>query len=175
LKYREQASVPRRPRTVQLLLNAAICLVFLATCGGAQVSAGGGPGRAGDERAQRFDALTMTLELDETSVRTGGEIESRLLIENRSGKTVTDPGCLIAAGRYSLIPMDEPDAELWLAPVVDCQGPFTMPDGFEESYSGPTFPAATKFGDPLPPGRYIASLHIEELSDRFQQPVVITE
>jgi hypothetical protein len=160
---------------MRLLLNAAICLVFLGACGGAQGSAGGGPRRAGDDRAHRFDALTMTLELDETSVRVGGEIESRLLIENRSGKTVTDPRCLIAAGRYALVPMDEPDAELWLAPVVDCQGAFAMPDGFQKSYSGPTFPAATKFGDPLPPGRYIASLKIEGLSGRLQQPVVITE
>jgi hypothetical protein len=117
----------------------------------------------------------MTLELDETSVRTGGEIESRLLIQNRSGKTVTDPGCLIAAGRYALVPMDEPDAELWLAPVVDCQGAFATPDGFKKSYSGPTFPAATKFGDPLPPGRYIASLKIEGLSGRLERHVVVTD
>jgi hypothetical protein len=157
------------------LLNAAICLVFLAACGGAQVSAGGGSGRAGDERAQRFDPLTVNLELEATSVRTGGEIESRLLIENRSGKTITDPGCLIAAGRYALVPIDESDAELWLAPVVDCEGAFAMPDGFEKSYSGPTFPAATKFGDPLSPGRYIATLKIEGLSGRLEQHVVVTD
>jgi hypothetical protein len=157
------------------LLSAAICFIFLAACGGAQGSAGGGSGRTDNQRAQRFDALSITLELDESSVRTGGEVESRLLIENRSGNTITDPGCLIGAGRYALVPIDEPDAELWLAPVVDCQGAFAMPDGFEESYSGPTFPAATKFGDPLPPGRYIAALKIDGLSGRLEQPVVVTE
>jgi hypothetical protein len=157
------------------LLHAVLCLLFLAACGGAQGSAGGESGRTGDHKAQRFDALTMTLELDETSVRTGGEVESRLLIENRSGQSVTDPGCLIGAGRYALVPIDEPDAELWLAPVVDCQGAFAMPDGFEESYSGPTFPATTKFGDPLPPGRYIATLEIEGLSGRLEQHVVVTD
>lgn len=155
--------------------NAALCLVVLVACGGAQGSARQTSGRAGGEKAQRFDALTLGLRLETTNVPGGGEIESRLAVRNRSGKSITDPGCLLGAGRYALVPVDDPAAELWLAPVVDCQGPFVMADGFSESYSGPTFPAATKFGDPLPPGRYIASLEIQGRTDRLEQPVMVTE
>lgn len=150
-------------------------LLLLVACGGAQGSARDSSERAGGATARRFDALTLSLKLEKTSVPSGGEIESELVIQNRSGKRITDPGCLLGAGRYALVPVDDPAAELWLVPVVDCQGPFVMGDGFSESYSGPTFLAATKFGDPLPPGRYIASLEIEGRSDRLEQPVDVTE
>ena len=156
-------------------MNGVTCLVLLTACGAVQGGTSGRSEPAGGGGVQRFDALAIRLELEATSVHSGTEIESRLLIRNRSGEIITDPGCLIAAGRYALVPVDEPGAELWLAPVVDCAGSFPMPDGFEESYSGPTFPATTKFGDPLAPGRYIASLEIKGLSHRLEQPVDVVK
>jgi hypothetical protein len=96
-------------------------------------------------------------------------------VRNDSGKTVTDPGCLIGSGRYALVPVNDPGAELWLDPVVDCSGPFRMPDGFTDRYSGPRFPARTKYGEALPPGDYIATLQIEGYSERLTQPVAVTD
>ena len=84
-----------------------------------------------------------------------------------------DPGCVIGSGRYALIPVDDPEAELWLQPVVDCQGPTKMRDGYRDRSSGPTFRARTKHGDPLPSGRYIATLEIEGYSERLQVPVEV--
>ncbi|HEV3471915.1 MAG TPA: hypothetical protein VG408_01740 [Actinomycetota bacterium] len=95
-------------------------------------------------------------------------------MRNDSGKTIIDPECVIGSGRYALVPVDDPDAELWLEPVVDCGQAFRMPDGFIDRSGGPTFPARTKYGDPLPPGDYLATLKIEGYSKPLQEPVEVT-
>lgn len=122
-----------------------------------------------------FDGLTITLELKALSVRSGATIGSTLTVRNDSGKTIIDPECVIGSGRYALVPVDDPDAELWLQPVVDCSGAFKMPDGFIERSAGPTFRATTKHGEALPPGQYIATLEIEGYSERLQQPVEVVD
>jgi hypothetical protein len=71
--------------------------------------------------------------------------------------------------------MGDPDAELWLQPVVDCGGPFKMRDGFLERSSGPTFPARTQQGESLEAGSYIASLAIEGYSDRLEVPIEVAD
>ena len=123
----------------------------------------------------RFDELTITLRLEAPSVSSGGEVASTLSVRNDSGKTIVDPTCLIPSGRYALVPEDDPEAELWLQPVVDCGGDFKMPDGFFDRYTGPGFPARTMHGDPLPPGEYLASLEIEGYSQRLEQRIQVTE
>jgi hypothetical protein len=129
--------------------------------------AGGGTGR--------LEGLTITLELEASSVHSGSEVGSSLHVRNDSGKAVIDPRCLIASGRFALMPADEASAELWLQPVVDCSGPFEMPDGFVDRFSGPRFPARTKHGKALPPGDYIATLEIDGYSEPLTQPVQVTD
>lgn len=127
------------------------------------------------KRPGMFDPLTIRLELKADSVPSGGQVGAVLIVSNNSGRTVVDPDCRLGAGRYALVPVDDPGAELWLQPVVDCSGPFEMPDGFSERYGGKTFPARTKFGDALPPGDYIAALEIQGFSERLEQPVEVTD
>ena len=125
--------------------------------------------------AGRFDGLTIQLDLEASSVPSGGEVGSSLTVRNDSGELIVDPRCLLNSGRYALVPTEEPGAELWLQPVMDCGVRLRMPDGFTDRYSGPTFPARTRYGDPLPPGKYIASLEIEGYSERLEQSIEITE
>lgn len=122
----------------------------------------------------RFDALSISLRLHSTTVQRGKTLRSRAIIENNSPNTVVDPACVIAEGRYALVPVDEPDAELWVRPLTDCGGPFRMPPGYRDEYRGPDFFARTKYGDPLPPGDYLAALDIKGLSQRLEYPVTVT-
>lgn len=122
---------------------------------------------------QRFDPLVITVVLRSDHVASGGVLRSLKIVENPSDTTVTDPSCDIGAGRYALVPVSEPDAELWVQPVVDCSGAYKMEPGFRGESSGPEFPAHTKYGDPLPPGEYLAVLEIEGLSERLEYPVTV--
>lgn len=122
----------------------------------------------------RFDALSISLRLRSTTVQRGKTLRSRAIIENHSPDTVVDPACLIAEGRYALVPVDEPNAELWARPLTDCGAPLRMPPGYRNEHRGPDFFARTKYGDPLPPGDYLAVLDIKGLSKRLEYPVRVT-
>ena len=139
------------------------------------VNLAGGPTNVeeGDEPPGRFDALSFSLRLDSRHLTSGSTVRGRLLVANDSRHTVVDPSCDIAEGRYALVPADEPDAELWLRPLTDCGGPHPMAPGFREESDGREFPAHTKFGEPLPPGEYLAVLEIEGLSERLSYPVTV--
>jgi hypothetical protein len=128
-----------------------------------------------DETPPIFDELDIRLELKASSVRAGDQVGSFLTVRNRSGGTVTDPRCLLASGRYALVPVDDPEAELWQQIVVDCGGPFKMSSGFSDRWAGPSFLARTKFGEALPPGDYIATLEIKGYSQRLAEPIEITD
>jgi hypothetical protein len=122
----------------------------------------------------RFDALSIFLTLRSRTVQQGKTLRSRATIANNSQGTVVDPACVIAEGRYALVSVDQPDAELWVRPMTDCGGPVRMPPGYRDEYRGPDFFARTKFGEPLPPGEYLAVLDIRGLSQRLEYPVTIT-
>lgn len=122
----------------------------------------------------RFDPLSISLRLRSTSVQQGKTLRTEALLENNSTKVVVDPACVIAEGRYALVPVDQPDAELWVRPMTDCGGPHRMPPGYRQEYGGPDFVARTKYGDPVPPGEYLAVLDIEGLSHRVEYPVTVT-
>ena len=122
----------------------------------------------------RFDSLSISLRLRSTTVQQGKTLRSRAIIENNSSDPVVDPACVIAEGRYALVPVDQPDAELWVRPLTDCGGPFRMPPGYRDEYDGPDFFARTKYGEPLPPGEYLAVLDIRGLSQRLEYPVTVT-
>ncbi|MFN2524801.1 MAG: hypothetical protein ABR505_00830 [Actinomycetota bacterium] len=128
-----------------------------------------------EAEARRFDGLTITLEVEQARVRSGREIGSFVDIRNDSGEAITDPRCLIASTRSGLIPANDPDAELWQQVIVDCAGPFIYEEGFIDRRTGPTFVARDKFGDPLPPGDYLAALEIPGYSQRLTQPVEVTD
>jgi hypothetical protein len=49
-----------------------------------------------------------------------------------------------------------------------------MPPGYRDEYDGPDFFARTKYGEPLPPGEYLAVLDIRGLSQRLEYPVTVT-
>ncbi len=118
--------------------------------------------------------LELALAFGTTEVTTGEELPSRLTVRNASGHDITDPACIIGSGRYALVPAEEPDAELWLQPIVECNGPFVYTDGFVAEYDGPTFPARTMYGEPLSPGDYIAVLETDarrRATSNFGDPI----
>ena len=160
----------------------AICVLFLfAACDGASdegssipestkvASSSSAPG--GDKP---FDRLTIVLELESNRVEPGGTIRSTISVENESDRPVTDPGCLLNSYSFAMLPADEPDGELWQQVVVDCSGASTMGPGFSDGFTGPDFQAQTKFGDPLPPGEYLATMALPKRTGRFAVPVTIT-
>jgi hypothetical protein len=158
----------------------AACLVMLtATCGRATQGSpapgsGGGSEQHTMTKSQRFDALDISVVLKPNRVASGKSLYSRLIVNNASTAAVIDPACWIATGAFALVPVGDPHAEAWVQPVADCGGPYTMKPGFHEEYSGPAFPAHTKYGDPLPPGNYLAVLEIRGLSQRLEYPVTVT-
>ena len=122
----------------------------------------------------QFDRLTIQLHLESKTVEAGGQIDSQVDVENRSDRPVRDPRCLIAAPNFGLVPESDPHAELWGQAVVDCSGPFTFRPGYIDRFAGPTFNATDKFGDPLPPGDYIATMRLERRTDPITAPVEVT-
>lgn len=162
--------------------SALLCalLLLLSACGedpGPEPSAAGPPSATitpGDDPSG-LDSLTITLELDRATVASGEEVGSTLTVRNGSDRTVTDQACHLAQTSSALVPIDDPDAELWLRVVVDCGGPFEMKSGFEDTWTGPEFPARTKYGEPLPPGDYIATTELLGVSQRLEVPVEVTD
>lgn len=152
-------------------------LVLTSGCGGVQPNAaasGVSPlDQATEAGAGRFDPLSISLILRSDRVASGGTIRTRLLVENSSPESVTDPECLIGTGKYAFVPVNDPDAELWSQPIADCGGPFEMKPGFRDESDGPSFRAQTKYGDPLPAGQYLAVLKIDGLSQRLEYPVTV--
>jgi hypothetical protein len=137
-----------------------------------QVATEAGEGSA-DLRAEAevLGGLSVKL-LVPSSIETGGEVSTTMHVENRSGSPVTDPGCRLSNTRHALISVDQPDAKLWIVTTTDCGGPFTYEPGVIDDFGGPTFPAATKYGDPLPPGDYLAVWEVD--GQRLQYPVEVT-
>lgn len=128
-----------------------------------------GGGRADvPAHAEVFGGLSVRL-LVPPSVQTGGELNTTMHIENRSDSPVTDPGCQLSNTRHALIPVDQPDAELWTVTMTDCGGPFAYEPGVVDDFAGPTFQAATKDGHPLPPGDYLAVWEVD--GQRLEYPV----
>ena len=117
-----------------------------------------------------FDGLTIWLTVPPTA-RPGETLDVTLHAENRTESPVTDPGCALNGTGSALIPVDEPDAELWLVSVVDCGGPYVYEPGTVDESTGPTFIAATKYGGPLPPGDYLAAWEVD--GQRLEYPVEI--
>lgn len=106
-------------------------------------------------------------------VPSGETLASQLVVENPSDQAVVDADCSIGGGRYAIVPADDPEADVWVQVTVDCGGPYRMRPGFREESSGPDFPALTRYGDPLPPGEYLAVLEIQGLSQRLEYPVTV--
>jgi hypothetical protein len=152
-----------------------LLVVLLASCGGQPPAALEGPDPLDIDGSQRFDGLTIELQLDASTVEMepGLELGSTLIVENHSGAAVTDPGCRIGAGRSALIRVDDPTPPAWIVPVVDCEGPLTMADGYRDRSAGPDFLAPVG-ADPLPPGDYIAVLKIPHRTGRLEQPLKVT-
>lgn len=169
------ATTRRRARGA---LVVACVAMLTASCGQATrepVSSGtrGGSEQSIATKSQRFDALAISVVLASDHVQSGETLGSRLVVENPSDKTVIDTDCSIGGGRYAIVPVDDPDADVWVQVTVDCGGPYRMKPGHREESSGPDFPAHTKYGDPLPPGEYLAVLEIQGLSQRLEYPVTV--
>lgn len=126
------------------------------------------------EGAEGLDALTLTVRLPRTSVRPGGELVWTYSVRNDSDRPVTDPACHLGQSSAAIAPRSEPDVDLWQRVVVDCSGPFTMKPGFAEQRTGSPLVAATKFGDPLPAGEYVAVIALRDVSQRFEIPVEVS-
>ncbi len=156
------------PRTVVALLLAC------AACASPAADVGNRPSPSEEpERERRFDDLTFTLEVESPAVRAGAEFTATMIVANRSGHDVVDPGCWLAASRAAVVPPDDPDAELWLQVVVDCEGSRTIRPGEEERHVL-TLVAATKYGEPLAPGDYVVAVEYRGLSRRIETPVRVT-
>ena len=169
---------------MKLLRAAALSLLVIASACDAQKAdptpaptqaSSPSPAPAEVRKRRPFDRLTMELHLRTDRVRPGGVIHSQVELKNDSRHAVTDPGCLLYAYRFALVPADDPAAELWGQVVVDCSGPFVVRPGHIDSYRGPSFRATDRFGDPLPVGEYLAVMELEKRSERFVEPVTIAE
>lgn len=175
LRPRAMATTRRRARGAL----AVACIAIVATsCGQttrepAAPSAHGGSEQSRATKPGPFDALAISVVLESDHVQSGDTLRSRLVVENASDKAVIDEDCSIGGGRYAIVPVDDPQADVWVQVTVDCGGPFRMKPGFREESSGPDFPAHTKYGDPLPPGEYLAVLEIRGLSHRLEYPVTV--
>jgi hypothetical protein len=122
-----------------------------------------------------LDAITIELRVPET-VASGDELPTTMAVENPSDHAITDPGCEVSSYRYGLVPEDEPDSDLWQGVTVACEGPFTMEPGYRAEFDGPAFVAATRYGVPLDPGEYVATVEwFVGLSQRLTYPVTVTE
>lgn len=169
--------MPSRPR-VHFAAIAALLVMLIAAYAHPSSRAVGDSEQnqgvtQGPRRAQRFDPLSIRIALSSDHVASGKTLRSHLIVENRSKRTVGDPGCDIGAGRNALIPVRDPEAELWVQPVVDCSGAQEMRPGYVTESDGPEFLAHTKSGAPLPPGQYMAVLSIKGLSQRLAYPVAV--
>jgi hypothetical protein len=169
------ATTERRARGV---LAAACVVMVTASCGQptpAPVSSAPrrGPESSTSTEPGRFDALAISVVPAADHVRSGETLGSRLIVENPSDRTVVDPDCSIGGGRYAIVPVDDPEADVWVQVTVDCGGRYRMRPGYREVSSGPDFPAHTKYGDPLPPGEYLAVVEIQGLSQRLEYPVTV--
>jgi hypothetical protein len=122
-----------------------------------------------------LDALTIELRVPET-VASGEDLPTTMVVENPSDHAITDPACERPSYRYGLMPKSGPDSDLWTAVLIDCHGPFTMEPGYKAAFDGPMFVAATRYGVPLAPGEYIATVEWPAgLSQRLTYPVTVTE
>ena len=122
-----------------------------------------------------MDALTIELRVPET-VASGEELPTTMVVENLSDHAITDPACERPSYRYGLMPKSESDSDLWTAVLVECVGPVTMEPGYKAEFDGPTFVAATRYGVPLDPGEYIATVEWPTgLSQRLTYLVTVTE
>lgn len=120
-----------------------------------------------------LDQLDMELRLEAETVQAGSGVGSFLIIENRTDKPITDPECYLASPRFGIV--EDLNAELWQAIVVDCGAEYTIEPGERERLRGPVFRAATQFGEPLEPGRYLAAAQFEGRSERLVVEVTVVE
>lgn len=118
-----------------------------------------------------FGGLSVELQVP-PSVRSGGELMATLHVENRSGGPVTDPACQLREAAAAIVPVNDPEAELWMVTQTECNGPFTYEEGAVDDVTWLTFKASTKFGDPLRPGNYFAVLEVD--GQRLSRPIQIT-
>lgn len=156
---------------------AAVSLLALVSCdeasgrGSRQETASPSPAPTGSK--QPLDALSIELRLASESIESGRVVASHLDVANNSGHAVVDRACWLAAGWFGVLPADDPDAELWQTIVVDCVGPRTLGDGSVDRIPGPDFQASDRYGEPLPPGDYVAALEIEGFPERLLQPLEV--
>lgn len=120
-----------------------------------------------------LDALDLRLAVNATEVPAGCEITGWLLVENRSGAAVTEEACELGLGRAAILPVDEPDGELWITPIAGCVGPREIPAGTSVEHGAFAFSAATAFGELLAPGEHVLALELDRWSGRFELPVTV--
>lgn len=112
---------------------------------------GGGPAAA--ERL--LDPLTYTFLLGSPrGDRRGERLTSTIRVENHSGASVIDPGCLVSYNySFGVVRDSQSDARLPGFVMAKCGGPQVIPDGYSETVDGPTFSLRG-----LPPGEYLAAI-----------------
>ncbi|MDQ3645389.1 MAG: hypothetical protein M3345_00470 [Actinomycetota bacterium] len=127
-----------------------------------------------DPSATGLNRLTFQVALKDTSVASGERATLEITVRNETDEPITDPGCYLAQTSAAIIPEGEPDAELWLQVITDCQGPSKMDPGDQEAWETILY-ARTKSGEGLEAGRYIAALEMRGVDHRFELPIEVTE
>lgn len=155
---------------VVLLLGGVVLASALNTSGHSQpVRTAPGPAPS---RQEVLGGLTVELIVPAT-VRSGSKIRTAVRAVNESGHPVIDPRCVLGNSRSALVPVEEPDAELWGRTMTQCADQHTYEPGASEEFGGPSFPATDMFGSPLPVGEYLASWEVD--GKRFQYPVTVLD
>jgi len=122
--------------------------------------------------AEQIAGLTFRVELAQNEVVAGGELDYLFTVRNDSGGPITVPSCETSVGGRGLVPVSEPDAELWLVVTVDCQGPHVFAHGAEESWTDTVY-ARDKYGTALEPGEYLVGREVPHVRRRLLVPVTV--
>ena len=147
---------PLRRTTMRILIATAA--IVLAGCSSEAIHGAPVPGTSGP-------VVSTRLELDSTTVRSGGELSGRILLNNHTGGPIKATGC---GGIFQVhLTNEDPRTRNVVWPA--CAQPITIPVGtstvqvqlearYPECSTGiGDVPCVGQGTPPLPPGRYVAT------------------
>lgn len=122
--------------------------------------------------------LDLRLELDDTTLVSGGSTQGRIVVENNTERTIVDPSCQLVSMSFGLVPASEPSAPMqggWTV-EADCEpGGFQMPSGFAARWDLADRVTARDGGEGLEPGEYLAVVRFARgIDQQLSQPVTVT-
>jgi hypothetical protein len=122
-----------------------------------------------------FGGLTVSVELESAEVVSGSELMTTMSYENHSATEVTTIDCELSEGASAVVERDDTEPDLWLRPLVDCDGDYAIVPGDGGDGVGPTLLARTKDGQLLRPGPYDFAFELDGQMMRIPIVVLATD